>query len=735
MERLSTVRPESLVRVAGIVRAQEAGQSVTLRDDTGQVVVQTAQTAPLQIGEPIEAIGLAMPKGADWILREGLYRRSATGPLAPAVGASTVRLAEQLLELSPEEAARRHPVQLAGVITWANENASFFYLQDGSGGACVTRPADLTGRLLVGARAAVSGVSTEGRFTPEVLAINVLPSAEVALPEAKVVTLEQALTGIEEGRWVSMTGYVREVAPEGPWMRLGLTTAAGEFVALVPPDSSLLKLQGSVVRARGVCSAVANSRHELVGIRLWVPGTLYLEVQEGVPGDLFAVPKRTIASLRQFSSQQALNHRVCVSGTVVHQTVGRLVHIQEGNEGLLVLSRDTVTPLAAGDRIEAVGFPGIENNRLVLREAIYRRTATGPEPAPLLLGPRIPVNAEIDGRLVQMEGTVLDVGAQEDHVRLILRTDTLILEAMLDARPAALPAGLAPGSQAALTGVYEIQSDEYRRPETVRLQLRTGGDVRLIKNAPWLTGWRVVALIGVLAASLVLGSAWVFVLRRRVEKQTDQIREQLEKEKAARLETDLLRTSKLESLGVLAGGIAHDFNNMLTAVMGNISLAKLDRQCEPETLQHLEESERAVLRARELTQQLLTFARGGAPVRTVTALPEIVMEASRFALHGSKVSCEFNIADDLWLADVNKGQIAQVVHNIIINADHAMPQGGVIRITLRNDRVGSERRSGLAAGCYLKLSVADTGKGISPENLPGSLNHTLPPRARAAGSA
>jgi two-component system cell cycle sensor histidine kinase/response regulator CckA len=216
----------------------------------------------------------------------------------------------------------------------------------------------------------------------------------------------------------------------------------------------------------------------------------------------------------------------------------------------------------------------------------------------------------------------------------------------------------------------------------------------------------------------------VLVLRRRVHQQTEQIREQLkneeaalEKEKAARLDALLVRTSKLESLGVLAGGIAHDFNNLLTVIMGNLSLAKMDRRCELETRQCLIESERAAVRARDLTLQLLTFAKGGAPVRAATLLPEIVREAAKFALHGSKVSSEFDIAPDLWPADVDRGQIVQVVHNITINAVHAMPKGGVIHLQLRNDEVAAEGRPGLAPGRYLKLSITDTGTGINPESL------------------
>jgi len=114
---------------------------------------------------------------------------------------------------------------------------------------------------------------------------------------------------------------------------------------------------------------------------------------------------------------------------------------------------------------------------------------------------------------------------------------------------------------------------------------------------------------------------------------------------------------------------------------------------------------------------LLTFAKGGEPVRIATSLSEIVHEATQFGLHGSNVSAEFSIANDLWPAHVDKGQIVQVVHNLIINARQAMPDGGLVRISLENEEVAAGARSGLPPGRYVKISITDTGAGISPDHV------------------
>jgi PAS domain S-box-containing protein len=198
-----------------------------------------------------------------------------------------------------------------------------------------------------------------------------------------------------------------------------------------------------------------------------------------------------------------------------------------------------------------------------------------------------------------------------------------------------------------------------------------------------------------------------------------------------RLEQELLRASKLESVGLLAGGIAHDFNNILTAVLGNIALAQLDVEKESDLGRVLGDAERAALRARDLTQQLLTFARGGEPIRAAVRLPEIVAEMTRFALHGSKVKAEFDLAADLWPADVDKAQIGRVVHNLVINAVQAMPSGGTVRITGRNVRLAALELPQLRPGAYVHISVTDTGRGIAPTTSSVSSSR-ISPRSRPA---
>lgn len=183
------------------------------------------------------------------------------------------------------------------------------------------------------------------------------------------------------------------------------------------------------------------------------------------------------------------------------------------------------------------------------------------------------------------------------------------------------------------------------------------------------------------------------------------------------LEQELARIDKLESIGLLAAGIAHDFNNVLTSLLGNISLARMDVEPTTEAAVLLAAAERAIGTARSLTQQLSTFARGGEPVREVASLDQLIEEAATFALRGSKTRCEFDLPAQLWSVEVDTGQIARVIGNLVINADQAMPGGGRLRIRAENIAVRARSPLPLAAGRYVAIAVTDEGPGIPPENL------------------
>ena len=180
---------------------------------------------------------------------------------------------------------------------------------------------------------------------------------------------------------------------------------------------------------------------------------------------------------------------------------------------------------------------------------------------------------------------------------------------------------------------------------------------------------------------------------------------------------ELFKSEKIDSISLLAGGIAHDFNNMLSAILGNISMIRIDLDEGHQHSAKLVAAEKAALQARLLTQQLLTFSKGGAPSLEVTTVSEMVEECAQFILRGSKVKCSIEKDDGLWPVDADKGQISQVINNLIINANQAMPEGGEIRIRMSNLHVRHAEIPALKFGDYICIEVRDEGNGISPQNL------------------
>jgi len=184
-----------------------------------------------------------------------------------------------------------------------------------------------------------------------------------------------------------------------------------------------------------------------------------------------------------------------------------------------------------------------------------------------------------------------------------------------------------------------------------------------------------------------------------------------------RLEDEVLKTQKLESIGVLAGGIAHDFNNLLTGIIGNLSLLESRVYDDKYTFDRLMDVERAATQAQELTKQLLTFSKGGTPIKETVSIGSLIMDSVPFSLRGSNVRFESSISDDLWFVDADAGQIAQCMNNLSINAVQAMPDGGVLRVSACNRTITDKDGLPVGDGRFVEITVEDHGTGIPVESL------------------
>ena len=192
------------------------------------------------------------------------------------------------------------------------------------------------------------------------------------------------------------------------------------------------------------------------------------------------------------------------------------------------------------------------------------------------------------------------------------------------------------------------------------------------------------------------------------------VRDITEKKK---MELELQKAQKLESVGLLAGGIAHDFNNILTAILGNISLGKVYSENDSNIHAVLSEAEKATLQAKDLTHQLLTFSKGGAPIKETASMCDIIKDSAGFVLRGSKVTCEYKFPPSVWSVEVDTAQISQVIQNLIINAEQAMPDGKRIKVKVENTTLKKKLLPGIKPGKFVKIIISDEGIGIPEDHI------------------
>ncbi|MEO5657197.1 MAG: MASE1 domain-containing protein [Nitrospiria bacterium] len=237
-----------------------------------------------------------------------------------------------------------------------------------------------------------------------------------------------------------------------------------------------------------------------------------------------------------------------------------------------------------------------------------------------------------------------------------------------------------------------------------------------------------------LTASLLMAQAFVgvigttgFVLTAALNERTQAERER------QRLTMEIQKAAKLESLGMLAAGIAHDFNNLLTAVVGNLYLVKRSLDPAAEEGRRLAEAEHICLRAQTLTKQLLTFAKGGTPVKETVSLGDLLVRWVGFALGGSNIRADYAIQPDLSPVDADEGQLSQVINNLVMNAKDVMPQGGHLAIRADNVTLRSDGPLPLPAGRYVQVAVHDQGPGIPAADLPKIFDPFFTTKPRGTG--
>ncbi len=451
--------------------------------------------------------------------------------------------AEQVRQLTPEQATRHYPVQLRAVVTFFDATQYFQFVQDDTAGIYFSldglpeQPPLAAGQLVE-----IAGEADPGEYAPVVLVRRIQILGRGIFPVAKPVTFEQLASGQEDSQLVEIRGIVRAAYFDqtSGYFFVEITTGGGRLTAYVRklPVAQSGDLVDSTVTVRGVCVTRFNRQRQLFDIRLLVPRPTDLAIDIAAASDPFTVKSQPIEKLLQFTPQGPYGHRVKVTGTVIYQ-LGNTLYIEDEKEGLHVETTE-LEKVLPGDKVEVLGFPAKGEYTPKLQDAIFRKIGSGPLPTPDLINTDEALKGTHDCRLVRIVATVLDRARHSPDQFLVLQTPSgVIFHAYLESSsPGVDFAYLQNGSKVAIIGVCLIETGstwvagEAWRAKSFRIFMRSPGDISVLQWPPWWDLQKLFWVIGILASAVFAAIAWVLILRLRVHKQTRIIRDQLQKEAA-----------------------------------------------------------------------------------------------------------------------------------------------------------------------------------------------------------
>lgn len=611
-------------------------------------------------------MGLVMRRG----LSKSRHRRDATATLWSArwrrfgfrvlVAAALVargsaqepqpelRTAAAVRGLSAQEAQQKRPVRLRGVVTFFEENLYSRFVQDETAGVYLFDSA-LPVHCLPGQVVEVEGTTGAGEYAPIVVPREIRVVDTAPLPAAKPVTYEQLASGNEDSQFVEITGIVRSVQfhEASQHHLIEIATGGGRLsvYARTLPVERKEDLPDSTVRVRGVCSTQFNHQRQLFAIRLMVPRAEDLLVERAAPREAFEGPARPIGSLLQFAPQEAYGHRVKVAGTVVYYEPGKVVFLQEGEQGVEVQTK-WEEALSLGDRVEALGFVGQGEYTPVLQDAVFRKISPGVPPEPLRVTPDAALRGRYDCRLIQLSAKLLDRAWYGTERYLILQDGEFVFQAYLQQLGAKDEFTLFQnGSRVLVSGICRIEPGNWRagedwRARSFRLQLRSVADVSLLEAPPWWTLEKVLWIAGALGFVALAAFSWVGVLRRQVSERTRQLEVQIQERQRAERHREIEQER---------ARVAHDLHDDLGARLTEVnmlsSLIKSPTTSAEEKARYLDE---LAATARQMVTSLDEIVWAVNPRNdTISSLASYFASYAQRLLDLAGLSCGLDVAEDL----------------------------------------------------------------------------------------
>jgi signal transduction histidine kinase len=436
--------------------------------------------------------------------------------------------ASQVLSLSGEEASRGIKISIKGVVTAAKPNwGGRFFVQDSSGGVFVENISNL--QPSPGDVVTVSGISYPGGYAPIIRKPRWIKVGTAPLPAPKLVSIEQLMSGTEDGQRIEISGIVRNAQVSGTQLELELASGGYRVHVFepIPPGFDLQSLVGAKVQVKGTAATTYNAplRH-LVTVDVYIPFLTDFVVEKPAAQDPFREPLTPINNIGQYHKDPSPSYRVHVKGVVTYQQMGADVFIADTTGGLQIKSSQTLS-LAPGDVVEAVGFPGVENFLPVLEDAIFRKT-DGPR---INVPPKsVPIEELLEGlhhaEFITLKGKLLDRLVEEipspadepdiEKATLVLQATNQLFTAEAETvQSNSLLASMPIGSSIEVSGICFLQSDEDGKIKSFQILLPTSGSVRVITKPSWLTPQHLLIIIAIAFFVIIVAASWIIMISRK----------------------------------------------------------------------------------------------------------------------------------------------------------------------------------------------------------------------------
>lgn len=525
----------TVVHINGLVASSLPGESLFVKGPTGLIRAQVVQATSVQPGERVGVWGYLHSSTNESFLQDAYFEVAQPTDRVglPANPSSPPRAlpqlfteASEILKLRPDEAALGTPIQLQGVITYADPEWRNGFLQDKTGGIYFELA---QAGVRAGDWVELKGQTSRGGFAPDIVSASVNVLATTNLPAPLQVDLEDLAHGQLDAQWVEMDGIVRQIQQQWHHAYLTLMTRKGKFRVLVPgleQDAMPTNLVDAFVSVRGAVGSDLNARGQLSGITLHAPSLQSVKIVEPAPVDPFAIQSTLIASLAKFDPERIAGRRSKVSGVVTLEIPGQGFYLQDDSGGILVQIPNGAIA-AQGQTVEVLGFPSPGGVAPIFDEAVWRAAGASPPVRPKSASAdEVLQDGANDGVLVQITGRLLEDVPPSAGPRLVLQDGSAVFGASFP-KPAQIQSSLTAGSLVRLTGVCSIQGNDRHDPTSFQMLLRGSGDVELLRSPPWMTPGRAGMLAGSLVLIIASALGWVILLRKEVRAKTSVIEQKL----------------------------------------------------------------------------------------------------------------------------------------------------------------------------------------------------------------